>query len=381
VKKYKAAAVQAEPGWFNLEESVQKTIHWINEAGKAGCKLVAFPEVWIPGYPYWMWKINYQQSLPFLKAYRENSLLSGSDEMRRIRAAARENGIYVSLGYSEIDLASCHLAQVLISPQGDILNHRRKIKPTHVEKLVFGDGMGDTFESVTQTDIGRVGHLNCWENMNPFMKALNVSQGEQVHVAAWPIYPNKDTKTSMDPYTNVSDPNSDIVSPAYAIETCTYVLAPFQRISKEGVAKNTPEGVEVEDESRYNGHSRIYGPDGSLLAKPDPDFEGLIFVDIDLNELHLSKALADFGGHYMRPDLIRLLVDTRRKELVTHADQRPDGGIGAYRTADRVGLSLPLDPPKIDSGFINAAAENRQPISTENGGTNGFGPLKSGLKA
>jgi hypothetical protein len=45
LKQYKAAAVAAEPGWFDLELSVEKTIHWINEEGKAGCKLVAFPEV------------------------------------------------------------------------------------------------------------------------------------------------------------------------------------------------------------------------------------------------------------------------------------------------------------------------------------------------
>ncbi|KAK0515085.1 hypothetical protein JMJ35_002464 [Cladonia borealis] len=346
IKKYKAAAVTAEPGWFDLELSVQKTIKWINEAGAAGCRLVAFPEVWIPGYPYWMWKINYQQSLPFLKAYRENSLPSDSDEMRRIRAAARENGIYVSLGYSEIDMATCHLAQVLIGPNGDILNHRRKIKPTHVEKLVFGDGAGDTFEPVVDTDIGRVGQLNCWENMNPFLKAYACSLGEQVHIAAWPIYPDKTTLSYPDPFTNVSDPNSDIVSPAYAIETCTYVLAPFQRLSQEGVAKNTPPGVDVETPERYNGHTRIYGPDGSLLAKPGKDFEGLVFVDIDLNESHLPKALADFGGHYMRADLIRLLVDTRRKELITHADT--DGGIGSYSTLDRVSLSKPLSEPKPD---------------------------------
>lgn len=129
-----------------------------------------------------MWKINYQQSLPFLKSYRENSLPSDSDEMRRIRAAARENGIFVSMGYSEIDMATLHLAQVLIGPTGDILNHRRKIKPTHVEKLVFGDGAGDTFEPVVDTDIGRVGQLNCWENMNPFLKAYAASLGEQVDV-------------------------------------------------------------------------------------------------------------------------------------------------------------------------------------------------------
>jgi hypothetical protein len=44
-KKYKAAAVNAEPGWLDLELSVEKTINWINEAGKNGCKLVAFPEL------------------------------------------------------------------------------------------------------------------------------------------------------------------------------------------------------------------------------------------------------------------------------------------------------------------------------------------------
>lgn len=44
ITKYKAAAVQAEPGWFNLEKSVQKTVDLINEAGEKGCKLIAFPE-------------------------------------------------------------------------------------------------------------------------------------------------------------------------------------------------------------------------------------------------------------------------------------------------------------------------------------------------
>jgi len=150
----------------------------------------------------------------------------------------------------------------------------------------------------------------------------------------------------LDPYTNTSDPNSDIVSPAYAIETCTYVLAPFQRLSQEGVCKNTPDAKkdDCEPADVYNGHTRIYGPDGQLLAKPDKDFEGLVFVDIDLDQCHLPKALADFGGHYMRSDLIRLLVDTRRKEPITHADQ--NGQLGKYSTSERVGLNMPLGEEK-----------------------------------
>ncbi|KAI5243440.1 hypothetical protein E4T43_04128 [Aureobasidium subglaciale] len=341
IKKYKAAAVNAEPGWLNLELSVQKTIHWINEAGQNGCKLIAFPELWIPGYPYWMWRVNYQESLPLLKKYRENSLPSDSPEMHRIRAAAKENGIFVSLGYSEVDLNSLYTTQVLISPTGDVLNHRRKIRATHVERLVFGDGTGDTTESVVDTEIGRIGHLNCWENMNPFLKAYAVSRGEQVHIAGWPLYPHATTLKYPDPYTNISDANADIVTPAYAIETASFTLAPFQMISKEGVALQTPPGKECEDHRIYNGNTRIYGPDGqSLITKPTEEFEGLIYVDIDLDETHLSKALNDFGGHYMRPDLLRLVVDTDRKSLINRVDA--SGKFDVERTIDRVGLSVPF---------------------------------------
>ncbi|KAK8155217.1 cyanide hydratase [Phyllosticta citrichinensis] len=357
VTKYKAAAVTSEPAWFNLEAGVQKTISFIQEAAQNNCRLVAFPEVWMPGYPYWMWKVTYQQSLPMLKKYRENSLAVDSEEMRRIRRAARDNSIYVSMGFSEIDHATLYLAQVLISPTGEVLNHRRKIKPTHVEKLVYGDGSGDTFKSVTETEIGRLGQLNCWENMNPFLKAMNVAEGEQIHVAAWPIYPGKETLKYPDPATNVADPASDLVTPAYAIETGTWTLAPFQRLSVEGLKANTPEGVEPEtDPSPYNGHARIYKPDGTLVAKPDKDFDAY-HSQVDLNESHLTKALADFGGHYMRPDLIRLLVDTRRKELITEAD--PDGSLATYSTRKRLNLDLPLDANKPrDGGVVGVAKQS-----------------------
>lgn len=305
-----------------------------------------------------MWKINYLQSLPMLKKYRESSLPVDSDEFRRIRRAARDNQIYVSLGFSEIDHATLYLAQALIDPEGNVVNHRRKIKPTHVEKLVYGDGSGDTFLSVTQTELGRLGQLNCWENMNPFLKSLNVAAGEQVHVAAWPVYPSISQRRAPDPATNYAETASDLVTPAYAYETGAWTLAPFQRLSVEGLRKTTPEGVEPEtDPSPYNGHARIYRPDGSLVVRPDKDFDGLLFVDIDLDETHLTKVIADFAGHYMRPDLVRLLVDTRRKELVTEAD--PDGGIATYSTAHRLGLDRPLEAKRSDREYQGVAGRSQ----------------------
>lgn len=85
--------------------------------------------------------------------------------MRRIRSAARDAQLYVSLGYSEVDGSSLYMAQVMVAPSGDVINHRRKIKPTHVERLVFGDGTGDSLDTVVETEIGALGHLNCWENV------------------------------------------------------------------------------------------------------------------------------------------------------------------------------------------------------------------------
>ena len=185
------------------------------------------------------------------------------------------------MGFSEIEFSTCFLAQVLIAPNGDVINHRRKIKPSHVEKLIYGDGSGDTFMSVTDTDIGRLGQLNCWENMNPFMKCLNVSCGEQIHVAGWPVAPGDVARQSPDPATNTGEQWADVITLAYAIETGTWTLAPFQRLSVEGLKKNTPAGVEPEtNPDHYNMWSRIFSPDGTCVAKAGKDFEGLLIADV-----------------------------------------------------------------------------------------------------
>ena len=47
----RVAVTQHEPDWLNLHGTIAKTVKIIQEASKAGAKLVAFPEVWVPGYP------------------------------------------------------------------------------------------------------------------------------------------------------------------------------------------------------------------------------------------------------------------------------------------------------------------------------------------
>lgn len=119
--------------------------------------------------------------------YIQNSLKLDSDEMRSICAAAAENNINVSLGFSERDGDSVYIAQALIDETGKIQMARRKMKPTHMERTIFGDASGTCLAKVVDLpEIGKVGGLSCWEHIQPLLKYYTFSQGEQIHVAAWP---------------------------------------------------------------------------------------------------------------------------------------------------------------------------------------------------
>lgn len=107
--------------------------------------------------------------------------------MRRICAAAAENNVAVVLGYSERDGNSLFLGQCYIDSNGVIKMNRRKIKPTHMERTVFGDGGGESLLNVVEDpSLAKIGMLCCWEHSQPLLKFHTHSQGEEIHVAAWP---------------------------------------------------------------------------------------------------------------------------------------------------------------------------------------------------
>ena len=138
--------------------------------------------------------------------------------------------------------------------------------------------------------------------MNPFLKAHACALHEQIHVAAWPVYPPASTLKYPDPYTNISEVQSELVTPAYAYETGTWTLAPTQLVTREGARANLPlrlqaDEAAVEGEAAVigNGFARVYRPDGfRAVADPEKTFDGLVVVDVDLDENLLTKRLADF---------------------------------------------------------------------------------------
>ncbi len=320
--KFKAAVVQAAPVYLDLEASVDKSIGLIGEAAREGANLIAFAETWLPGYPWWIWLEPPAGAMRFAQAYQNNSIELDGPEMARLEAAAKENNISVAMGYSERAGGSLFMGQCLIGADGERLFARRKLKPTHVERTVFGEGDGSDFK-VVDTPLGRIGALCCWEHLQPLSKYAMYSMNEQVHVAAWP---------SFAMYNGIAHALGHEVNNAaslvYAVEGQCFVLGPCALITQEILDQiaDTPEKQALIRTG--GGHACIYGPDGASLAEPIPeDQEGILYADIDLGLIQFAKVSADPAGHYSRPDVTRLLLDRRPKPRVQEIADESDAAI------------------------------------------------------
>jgi Carbon-nitrogen hydrolase len=137
MKAIKAAAIQAAPVYLNLDASIAKAAEIVSEAARNGAKLVAFPETWLPGYPFFVWLGAPAEGIRFIPQYHANSMELHSSETKRLQKIAAANEITLVMGYSEREGGSRYMSQVIIGEQGEILLNRRKLKPTHVERTVL----------------------------------------------------------------------------------------------------------------------------------------------------------------------------------------------------------------------------------------------------
>ncbi|KAF4828344.1 Arylacetonitrilase [Colletotrichum tropicale] len=281
VKPIRVAAVQAEGCYFDLEAAVEKTCKLIEEAAGKGCDLVAFPEVWIPNYPGWIW----QRPIDFdmVKEHMKSSLKRDSPEMARI--------------------------------YGEIRMNRRKIKPTHVERTLYGDGSGASLHNVVEEPgIGKVGALSCWEHSQPLLRYHTYSQGEEIHVAAWPPMNYFNSFPEGSALWSQCREGARNLSTTHAIEGNCFVILSSSFYTQTGVDRQ-----KLGDGKLYHigggGCACIIAPDGRKLTQDlGEEEEGLVIADIDLDEIMKVKAMLDVHGHYSRPDLLWLGVDSREKK-------------------------------------------------------------------
>jgi aliphatic nitrilase len=318
----KVAVVQAAPAFLDLEAGLQKAVQLIEEAAAGGADLVAFPECWLPGYPWWAWLDSPAWGMQFVGRHFENCMTADGPQAQRLVQCARDNGIWVVMGYSERAAGSLYIAQLLISPETGIIAARRKLKATHVERTIFGEGDGSDLK-VHETPIGNLGALCCWEHINPLSKYAMYSQNEQVHVASWPSFSlYTGAAYALGPEVNLA------ASQIYAVEGQCFVLAPCGVVSPEMIEELCDTDTKRQLLQPGGGYAMIFAPDGQPLCEPlAPDQEGLLYADIDLSMIAFAKAAADPTGHYSRPDVTRLLFNPAANRPV---DRMPgsfgDGG-------------------------------------------------------
>jgi predicted amidohydrolase len=304
--KYVAAAVQAAPVFLDREATADKACELIREAGKAGARLVVFPETWIPMYPFWHTTPGVRSGKLFSRLYR-NSVEVPSAVTQQLGAAARDANAYVVMGVNERDTearGTLYNTMLWFAPSGEVMHRHRKLMPTFTERTIWGMGDGSDLETM-DTPLGRLGGLICWEHQMTLAKYALYAQGEQVHCAQWPAYTGQNDHIGFG-------------TRQYAFEGACFVISSCGIVSKGAM----PKDIQAEPFSA-NGGSAIIGPNGDYLAGPVYDSEEILYAEIDIEAAIIEKHSRDVAGHYARPDVLQLVMNASPKTpLIRGAEAR-----------------------------------------------------------
>lgn len=298
--KFRAAAVQAAPIFMDLDATVEKTCSLIEEAANNGAKLVAFPEAFIPGYPWWIWLGDpAAYGAPFFAELYKNAVEIPGNAVRKISEAARKTETYVSVSVTEREGGSLYLTQLWFDPNGNLIGKHRKLKPTNAERYIWGEGDGSMMP-VFDTEIGRLGGLMCAEHMIPLNIAAMSSLNEQVHVSSWPAFSCKIGKLFLE------EPNK-VASLYYATATQTFTLMTSQIITQEMVDKLCHTEYQKELLQLGGGSTQIISPEGEIISNIVPsNEEGIAYAELDLELIVYCKYAYDSSGHYSKPEVLSL---------------------------------------------------------------------------
>ena len=307
-RKFKVACVQATPVIFDLEKSVEKVITLTADAAGLGCKLVVFPETFIPGYPAGLGfgtvvGSRTQAGRDQFKEYWQNSVEVPGVYTDKLAECANKNKVFLTVGITERDKVNktLYCSLLYFGPDGSLLGKHRKIKPTAAERLVWGEGDGSTL-CTFDTEIGKIGGLICWENYMPLARMSMYSKGVEIYLA--PTADQRDTWQATMQH--------------IAQEGRCFVLGCNQYVTKDMYPADLREHPDLEPmpEVMCRGGSVIVSPLGNVIAGPLFGEEGILYADLDMGEIVRSKVDFDVVGHYSRPDVFQLTVNEQPAQPV-----------------------------------------------------------------
>ncbi|MEV7187035.1 carbon-nitrogen hydrolase family protein [Kitasatospora sp. NPDC093102] len=306
--RFTAAAVQAAPVYLDPAATVDKAVALIHEAARHGAELVVFPEVFVPGYPYWNWTMNPVQGSPWYERLYRAAVDVPGPYVDTLCAAARQAGVVLVIGVNERGRHSLGLLYntlLIIDANGELLSVHRKLVPTWAEKLTWAQGDGSTL-TVHPTTVGPLGALACGENTNPLARFTLLAQGELVHAACYIALP-----VGPEDY-DMAD-SIALRTAAHCFEGKVFSVVSCSTVSPEMVDLLSGDDPQVRKQLArpHSALSGIFGPDGRAVTEPLVDEEGIVYAEIDLGRCIQPKQMHDIVGHYNRFDVFRLHVDNR----------------------------------------------------------------------
>jgi aliphatic nitrilase len=319
---FKAAACHTAPVFLDSARTIDKATSQIEEAAGNGASLIAFPESFVPGFPIWAALRAPILNHHFFLALAGEAIRLDGPEIGRIRAAARRHGVHVSLGFTEGTDASVGClwnSNVLIGPDGAVLNLHRKLVPTFFEKLIWANGDARGLR-VVQTKLGRIGMLICGENTNPLSRFALMAEGEQVHISTYP--PCWPTRPPAESGGYDLRRAIEIRAGAHAFEAKVFniVSSAFTDQSlKDRVGLADKAILDVIERSPQSV-SMILDPTGAVIGEPLSGREGIVYAEIDTALSVEPKQFHDVVGYYNRFDIFDLRVDRSKREPARFAD-------------------------------------------------------------
>jgi nitrilase len=285
------ACAQVEPVLFDRDATIGRIDEVAAEAAANGAQLVLFPESFVPAYPSSRWvrylaEWNTDAKRVYARLARESLEIPG-EASDRIAAIARDRGLWLAVGANELDGGTIYNALLLYGPDGELALHHQKLVPTNHERMVWGPGDGNGLAAV-ETPLGRVGGLICWENFMPLARFALYETGIELYLAPTA----EDEERWHDTMRHIARE-----SRAFVLSCCV-----FQR------ASSFPDDVPLADGDELvgRGGSAILAPDGSYLAGPLWDEEGILYAELDPELLLAERQRFDAAGHYHRPDVLGL---------------------------------------------------------------------------
>jgi aliphatic nitrilase len=315
----RVAAVQAAPVFLNREATVEKACRFIREAGEHGAHVIGFPEGFIPAHPVWFHfhPVLSPKSLEWGTELFKNAVEIPSPATEALCQAAREAGAYVVMGVCERrphTTGTLYNTQLFIDNRGRILGKHQKVQPTIGERLVHTGGFGDTMRAFA-TEFGPISGLICGENQNPLAVFTLAADSTVLHVACWPHFFQKGWHT-MPQVADLAGRALSYMAKCFVINACGTIDAEMR-----AVLPATDEDRAFLADPANLGGSSIISANSRVLAGPMGPEEGILYADIDLEVAVRSKLTHDFAGHYNRPDVFQLVLNTDAPQLLRRTTQ------------------------------------------------------------